>query len=135
MAHSTVAIGSEEADWQWARCPDLVQPRVPPRAGQVRGESNPNSDDFFLIWQIRHAATISRDRFGMLIAVGVATIFLFHVFISVGMTMGIMPVTASHCLSLATCVAASWRGQHHLLVPVQSIAMRSRSEVSKHPKV
>jgi rod shape determining protein RodA len=35
----------------------------------------------------------SRDRFGMFIAVGVATMFLFHVLVNVGMNMGIMPVT------------------------------------------
>ena len=48
---------------------------------------------FVLVWRMLHVATISRDRFGVLIAVGVATIFLFHVFVNVGMTMGIMPVT------------------------------------------
>jgi rod shape determining protein RodA len=48
---------------------------------------------FVLIWRMLHVATISKDRFGVLIAVGIATIFLFHVFINVGMTMGIMPVT------------------------------------------
>lgn len=48
---------------------------------------------FVLIWRMLHVATISKDRFGVLIAVGVATIFLFHVFVNVGMTMGIMPVT------------------------------------------
>ena len=48
---------------------------------------------FFLVWRILHTATISRDRFDVLLAVGVATIFLFHVFVNVGMTMGIMPVT------------------------------------------
>jgi rod shape determining protein RodA len=48
---------------------------------------------FVLIWRILHVATTSRDRFGVLIAVGVATLFLFHVFVNVGMTMGIMPVT------------------------------------------
>src|SRR5918998_2889437 len=41
---------------------------------------------FFLVWRILHVATISRDRFGVLIAVGVATVFLFHVFVNVGMT-------------------------------------------------
>lgn len=35
----------------------------------------------------------SRDRFGMFIAVGVATMFMFHVLVNVGMNMGIMPVT------------------------------------------
>lgn len=48
---------------------------------------------FVLIWRMLRVATVSKDRFGILIAVGVATIFLFHVFVNVGMTMGIMPVT------------------------------------------
>ena len=87
---------------------------------------------FVLIWRILHVATISRDRFGVLIAVGVATIFLFHVFINVGMTMGIMPVTGIPLPFISY-------GRSSLVVSMislgllQSIAMRSRSEVSKHP--
>ena len=89
---------------------------------------------FFLIWRILHVATISRDRFGVLIAIGVATIFLFHVFVNVGMTMGIMPVTGIPLPFISY-------GRSSLVVSIvslgllQSIAMRSRSEASKHPKV
>jgi rod shape determining protein RodA len=35
----------------------------------------------------------SRDRFGSLIAVGVATIFVFYGMINMGMVMGMMPCT------------------------------------------
>ncbi len=35
----------------------------------------------------------SRDRFGMFICVGVATLFIFHIMVNVGMNMSIMPVT------------------------------------------
>jgi rod shape determining protein RodA len=35
----------------------------------------------------------ARDRFGMFLGVGIATMFLFHVFINVGMNLGILPVT------------------------------------------
>ena len=89
---------------------------------------------FFLIWRILHVATISRDRFGVLIAVGVATIFLFHVFVNVGMTMGIMPVTGIPLPFISY-------GRSSLVVSVlslgllQSIAIHSKAEVSKHPKV
>ncbi|MEM0965638.1 MAG: FtsW/RodA/SpoVE family cell cycle protein [Verrucomicrobiota bacterium] len=38
-------------------------------------------------------AGLSRDRFGMLLAVGVSVLLLVHVFINVGMTMGLTPVT------------------------------------------
>lgn len=35
----------------------------------------------------------AQDRFGMFLAVGIVTMFLFHLFINVGMNMGITPVT------------------------------------------
>lgn len=87
-----------------------------------------------LIWRILHVATISRDRFGVLIAVGVATIFLFHVFVNVGMTMGIMPVTGIPLPFISY-------GRSSLVVSLlslgllQSIAMHSRSEYSKNPNI
>ena len=89
---------------------------------------------FVLIWRILHVATISRDRFGVLIAVGIGTMFLFHVLVNIGMTMGIMPVTGIPLPFISY-------GRSSLVVSVmslgllQSIAMRSRSEASKTPKV
>ncbi|MGI9016700.1 MAG: rod shape-determining protein RodA [Euzebya sp.] len=46
-----------------------------------------------LIWRAVRIAAISRDQFGTLIAAGVISIFTFQMFISVGMAIGIMPVT------------------------------------------
>ncbi|HKX75884.1 MAG TPA: rod shape-determining protein RodA [Acidimicrobiia bacterium] len=46
-----------------------------------------------LIWRLLAIAAAARDRFGALIALGVASMLMFHVFINVGMTIGIMPVT------------------------------------------
>jgi rod shape determining protein RodA len=89
---------------------------------------------FFLVWRILHIATIARDRFGVLIAVGVATIFLFHVFVNVGMTMGIMPVTGIPLPFISYGRSSLVLGVLSLGL-LQSIAMRSRAEVSKHPKV
>jgi rod shape determining protein RodA len=45
----------------------------------------------FILWCLRIAAN-SRDRFGSVIAVGVGSIFFWHVLINLGMVMGIMPV-------------------------------------------
>jgi rod shape determining protein RodA len=70
----------------------------------------------------------------VLIAFGVATIFLFHVCVNVGMTMGIMPVTGILLPFISY-------GRSNLVVSVlssgfpQSIAMHSKAEVSKHPNV
>ncbi len=38
-------------------------------------------------------ARLARDRFGMLLAVGVTVIFLIHIFINIGMTIGLTPIT------------------------------------------
>ncbi|MCH2156851.1 MAG: rod shape-determining protein RodA [Opitutales bacterium] len=38
-------------------------------------------------------AALARDHFGTLLCVGVSTLFLVHVFINVGMTVGLAPVT------------------------------------------
>jgi rod shape determining protein RodA len=35
----------------------------------------------------------AQDRFGMFLAVGIVAMFLFHLFVNIGMNMGIMPVT------------------------------------------
>ena len=84
--------------------------------------------------RVGYAASVSRDRFGVLIAVGIGTMFLFHVLVNIGMTMGIMPVTGIPLPFISY-------GRSSLVVSVmslgllQSIAMRSRSEASKNPTV
>ena len=35
----------------------------------------------------------AQDDFGALIAVGIVSMFIFHLFVNIGMTIGIMPVT------------------------------------------
>jgi rod shape determining protein RodA len=45
-----------------------------------------------VIWRTWQAATLSRDKVGMLICVGVLAMLTFQVFENIGMTMGIMPV-------------------------------------------
>ena len=46
-----------------------------------------------LLWRGFRTALMSRDSFGTLLAMGIVTMFAFQLFINVGMTMGIMPVT------------------------------------------
>ncbi len=47
----------------------------------------------FLIWRALRIAAMSRDMFGALLATGVAALWAFQLFVNVGMTMGIMPIT------------------------------------------
>ena len=46
-----------------------------------------------IVWRLLVIAGAARDRFGALLAMGIASIFAFHVLVNVGMTIGIMPVT------------------------------------------
>ena len=46
-----------------------------------------------IVWRLLVIAAAARDRFGALIAIGLAAMMVFHVFVNVGMTIGIMPVT------------------------------------------
>ncbi len=46
-----------------------------------------------IVWRVLVAATVGRDRFSQLVGAGVAAVVMFHVFVNVGMTIGLMPVT------------------------------------------
>lgn len=45
-----------------------------------------------LIFNNMRLAGMARDRFGLLLVVGVSAIFMFHVFVNIGMTIGLMPI-------------------------------------------
>jgi rod shape determining protein RodA len=47
---------------------------------------------FFLIWWGLRIAVQSKDRFGAIVAFGVVAMFFWHVFINIGMVLGLMPV-------------------------------------------
>jgi len=46
-----------------------------------------------LIWRALRVLTLAKNLFGALIAGGIVTMVLFQVFVNVGMTIGIMPIT------------------------------------------
>ena len=46
-----------------------------------------------IVWRLLVISGNARDRFGALIAAGIAAMIMFHVIVNVGMTVGIMPVT------------------------------------------
>jgi rod shape determining protein RodA len=46
-----------------------------------------------VVWRLLLIALAARDRFGTLVASGVAAMFGFHVFVNVGMVVGLLPVT------------------------------------------
>jgi rod shape determining protein RodA len=46
-----------------------------------------------LVWRILLIGWQAQDAFGMMIAVGLASMMVFQIFVNVGMVIGIMPVT------------------------------------------
>lgn len=46
-----------------------------------------------IVWRLLVIAANARDRFGAMIAVGIAAMIVFHVVVNIGMTVGIMPIT------------------------------------------
>ena len=46
-----------------------------------------------LMWRTLRIATLSRDLFGTLLAAGIASLWAFQIFVNVGMTLGISPIT------------------------------------------
>jgi len=48
---------------------------------------------FILLFRILRASKLARDNFGMFLCVGIFAMIFFHVFVNIGMNIGIMPVT------------------------------------------
>jgi len=46
-----------------------------------------------LVWRALRIATLAPDMYGSILAGGIAVAFVFQVFVNIGMTIGIMPVT------------------------------------------
>ena len=46
-----------------------------------------------LIWRLLRVTVLAKDRYGMLIAGGITSMFFFHILVNVGMTLGVMPIT------------------------------------------
>jgi rod shape determining protein RodA len=46
-----------------------------------------------IVWRGLRVVTVARDAFGAIVAGGIVVAFLFQIFVNVGMTMGIAPVT------------------------------------------
>jgi len=45
-----------------------------------------------LLWRLTGIARLSTDRFGSLIVMGLAALLVFHIFVNLGMVVGLMPI-------------------------------------------
>lgn len=48
---------------------------------------------FILIFNTLRIASLARDRFGSYLAIGTSVLFMTHILINIGMTLGLMPIT------------------------------------------
>ncbi len=62
----------------------------------------------FLLFRGLVIASRARDTFSALLATGVTTLFAFHFFVNVGMTMGIMPITGIPLLLVSFGGSSLW---------------------------
>jgi rod shape determining protein RodA len=78
---------------------------------------------FVIFWRCLAIASQAKDDFGSLLAVGVTAMFAFHVFVNIGMTTGIMPVTGIP-LPLVSYGGSTLLANALALGLIQGIAMR-----------
>ncbi len=48
---------------------------------------------FFIIWRSIRIAALARGKFSGLVGIGMVSILVYHVFVNIGMTIGVMPIT------------------------------------------
>ena len=101
---SKIAIGSGQKTGRGRRrnqTPTASCPRATPTSSSRRSASATASSApalvlllyALLIWRALRMLVMAKDLFGSLIAAGVAAMLMFQVFVNVGMTIGIMPIT------------------------------------------
>ena len=78
-----------------------------------------------LLWRALRLMSLSKDPYGKLVAAGIACAILFQVFVSVGMNLGIMPITGIP-LPLMSYGGSAVISTLLMVGVLQSIHMRSR---------
>ncbi len=78
---------------------------------------------FFVMQRILAIALEAKDLFGRLLAIGVLVLFLFQVFVNIGMAVGIMPVTGLP-LPLVTAGGSSYLAFCMAIALVLNVGMR-----------
>ena len=87
-----------------------------------------------LIWRGLRTLTVAKNLFGALLAGGIVAMLLFQVFINVGMTLGIMPITGIP-LPLMSYGGSSVITTFLALGLLQSVAAQGRAAAAGKPRV
>ena len=76
-----------------ARARDRLRLRVALRAARLRRRDDPAAPLSAVIWRALKVITLARDAFSAIAAGGIAFMLLIQIFINVGMTIGMAPIT------------------------------------------
>jgi rod shape determining protein RodA len=87
-----------------------------------------------LIWRALRILTFAKNLFGALIAGGIVAMLLFQVFVNVGMTIGIMPITGIP-LPLMSYGGSSVITTFIAIGLLQSVAAQGRAAAAGKPRV
>ena len=87
-----------------------------------------------LIWRGLRTLTVAKNLFGALLAGGIVAMLLFQVFINVGMTLGIMPITGIP-LPLMSYGGSSVITTFIAIGLLQSVAAQGRAAAAGKPRV
>ena len=87
-----------------------------------------------LIWRGLRTLTVAKNLFGALLAGGIVAMLLFQVFINVGMTLGIMPITGIP-LPLMSYGGSSVITTFLAIGLLQSVAAQGRAAAAGKPRV
>jgi rod shape determining protein RodA len=63
---------------------------------------------FILLWRILNLASILKQRFASLVAIGIFSTWAFHVVVNIGMTLGLLPVIGIWLPFLSYGGSAMW---------------------------
>ncbi len=80
---------------------------------------------FYVVWRLLQIADMARDQFGRLIAIGVAAIVFFQVFVNIGFNLSILPVTGL-TLPFVSYGGSSLLSMMAAIGLAQSVIMRHR---------
>jgi rod shape determining protein RodA len=86
-----------------------------------------------LIWRVLRVLTLAKNLYGALLAGGIVAMFMFQVFVNVGMTVGIMPITGVP-LPLLSYGGSSVIATLLAIGVLQSVYAQSRASAAFKPR-
>jgi rod shape determining protein RodA len=84
------------------------------------------------VWRMLRIVTVARSAFGAILAGGIAVAFLFQVFVNVGMTIGLAPITGIP-LPLVSVGGSSMIANLTAVGLLQAVCVRGKARTPRSP--